>query len=71
MFQHVQVMFNQGMVKEFLAPREILLADFVAVVRKFGRFRSMRFYPDVDRATADLLIATGNATMVEARHGKA
>lgn len=69
MFMQVQVAYNQGLVKLFIAPHEILLADFVGVVRAHGRIKVMRFMPNVDRAVATLLVNTGNATMVEVKHG--
>jgi hypothetical protein len=70
MFLQVQVPYNQGLVKTFLAPREILMADFVEVVRAFGRFRSWRFGPDVDEATARRMASEQGATLVEARRGQ-
>lgn len=71
MYLNVHVTFNQGLVKTFLVPQETLMMDFVAAVRAFGKFRSMRFYPDVDQAAASLLAATGNATIMELRREKA
>ena len=55
----MQVVYRQGMVKTFIAPQEILLADFMRTARDFGKIKATRFLPDVDRAAADLLIATG------------
>lgn len=66
-YLQVQVKFAQGLVKTFIADKEILLCDFVGAVSAFGKQKSIRFLPDVDRATADFLVNAGNAVMVEPR----
>lgn len=67
MYQQVQVVYSQGLVKTFVAPMEIRMCDFAAVAKAFGRIRSVRFQPDVDDQAARLLCDTGNATLVEAK----
>jgi hypothetical protein len=67
----VQVVYNQGLVKLFIAPQEILLADFVNTARAFGRIKVMRFMTNVDSSAAKLIVSTGNAVMVEAKRGVA
>lgn len=59
-YMHVQVVYRQGLVKEYLAG-DILLEAFMKVVRAEGKVKTVRFLPDVDQATADLLVNTGNA----------
>jgi hypothetical protein len=66
-YLQVQVRFSQGLVKTFVAQSEILMCDFVDAVGAFGKQKSIRFLPDLDRPTADLLVATGNAVMVAAK----
>lgn len=69
MFLSVQVVYRQGLVKTFIAAQEILMADFMRIVRAEGKIKTVRFLSDIDRATADLLVTSGNATRVEVRHG--
>lgn len=65
--QQAQVRYNQGITKIFLAPRDLLLSDFVGAIRAFGRFRSVRFYPDVSQEAAEVLVRSGNATIIRIR----
>jgi len=67
MFLSVQVVYRQGLVKQYLAPQNILMVDFMRVVRAEGKIKTIRYLPDVDRQAADLLVSTGNATRVEVR----
>ena len=60
----VQIVYRQGMVKLFLAPKEILMHDFMRTVRSFGKVKTTRFLPDVDQEAADLLVKSGSATKV-------
>lgn len=66
----IQVAYNQGMVKTFLTTEETRINDFVRIARSFGRFRSVRFQPDIDAQQANAMVKAGNATMVEARYAK-
>ena len=68
-FLHVQVAYNQGLIRNFVVPGNILACDFVAAVRGPGRFRAVRFQPDIDEVEARALVNSGNATMVEASNG--
>jgi hypothetical protein len=67
----VQVQFNAGVIKTFLAPQEIRMADFVAAVKAYGgKFRSMRFQGDTDAPAAEALVREGNAIKLEAKSGQ-
>lgn len=66
-YLQVQVVYNQGLVKIFLANQEILLAEFINAARAYGRIKVMRFMPNVDQYAAKLLVDTGNAVMVNAK----
>lgn len=64
----VQVRFAQGLVKTFLAPQDVLLADFRGAVEAYGsKLKSVRFLPDLNQAQARELAASGNAVMVRVR----
>jgi hypothetical protein len=65
-YLHVQVVFSQGVVKSFLAPKEILMDDFMRVVKLHGRVKRLRHQPDCTQAEA-LALCAGGATIVEAR----
>ena len=66
MFIQVQVVYRQGLIKTFIAPMgEILMDEFMKVVKAEGKVKAIRFLPDLDQATADLLVSTGNAVKVE------
>ena len=67
----VQVVYRQGVVKTFVAPEGMLLEDFTHVVKAQGKIKTVRFLPDIDQATADFLVSTGNAVKVEVRREKA
>lgn len=66
-FLSVQVVYRQGLVKQFIAAQNILMADFMRIVRAEGKIKAVRFLPDIDQAAATVLINTGNATRVEVR----
>lgn len=70
-YLQVQVVYRQGLVKSYLAEENILLKDFEHVVKAMGKIKTVRWLPDVDQATADLLVRTGAATMIEVRRVEA
>ena len=62
----VQVSFNQGLVKTFLADPNCRLFVFTDTIKRIGRVRSWRFQPDVyDGAAVRLMLDSGNAVLVE------
>lgn len=64
----LQVQYNQGLVKTFVAPSTTPVGVLLAAVRAFGRFKTVRVQADLpDEITARFLVSSGNATMVEAR----
>ncbi len=70
MYTHVQVVYRQGLVKAFVAPHgEMLMEDFMKVVRAEGKVKTVRFLPDIDQAAADVLVKSGSAVKVEVRRG--
>jgi len=69
MLLSVQIVYRQGLVKTFIAGQETLLSDFMKIARAEGKIKVVRFLPDVEKAVADLLVRSGNATMIEMRHG--
>lgn len=70
-FQVVQVVYRQGLVKTFLAAQNILMIEFMRIVRAEGKIKTVRFLQDVDEAAADLLVRSGAAIRIEVRHGQA
>lgn len=68
----VQVRFAQGLVKTFLAPQDVLLADFRGAVEAYGsKLKSVRFLPDVTQAQAQDMAHSGNAAIVRVRREEA
>lgn len=63
MFLHVQVVFSQGKIKSFLAPKEILMDDFMRVVNLHGKVKRLRYQPDCTAAEAAAFVSQG-ATIV-------
>lgn len=64
----VQVRFAQGLIKTFLAPRDVLLADFRRAVEAYGsKLKSVRFLPDLDAAAAQEMARGGNAVLIGIR----
>ena len=68
-YMQVQVQYRQGTVKTFLTPRDILLADFRNAMEAYGnrKVKAIRFYNDVDRAAAEVLVRDAGAIIIEAR----
>lgn len=69
-YLHVQVAFSQGKVRHFLAPREILMDDFMSVVRRHGKVKRLRYQPDCSQAECEALVKSGNATLIEVRRSR-
>ena len=70
-FMHVQVVYRQGLVKAFVIEEgNMLMEEFMRLVRAEGKVKTIRFLPDVDRAAAELLVRSGNATRLGGRHEK-
>ncbi len=63
---HVQVVFNQGKVKSFLAPKEILMDKFMQVVRLHGKVKRLRYRPDCSSEEALAFVAQG-ATIIDVK----
>ncbi len=70
MYMQVQVVYRQGLVKTFLAPKEILMDDFMKYVRATGKIKTTRFMPDVGEAEAIQMVKSGEAVKVEVRREK-
>lgn len=71
MHMQVQVVFRQGVVKTYVAPMgELLMEDFMKVVRTEGKVKTVRFLPDIEDGVANFLVTSGNAVKVEVRREK-
>jgi hypothetical protein len=66
-YLHVQVVFAQGKIKSFMAPKEILMDDFMKVVKLHGKVKRLRYQPDCTKEEMESLVFSGNATLIEAR----
>ena len=67
-YTRLTVSFAQGLVKTFIAPDEMLVVDLGRQLAAFGRVRSMRELKSIsDPATIELLVTSGNATLLRVR----
>lgn len=64
-FMRAQVVYRQGVVKDFIAPSEMTVCDFASHINRFGKVRLLRSLRLVDNLATEL--TAGGVTFLPGR----